>query len=94
MEFSIKKMKYFGLRASVIKWFESYLSNRKLLVCTDNALSEYGTLKYSVPRGSVFGPLIFLLYVNDLLQSLSDPGSYLYPDDTCIFYQDENVKKI
>ena len=90
----LKKMKYFGFRASVIKWFESYFSNRQLLVCIDNAFSEYGTLKCSVPRGSVFGPLIFLLYVNDLPQSLSDPGSYLYPDDTCIFYQDENVKKI
>ena len=47
----LKKMKYFGFRASVIKWFESYLSDRQLLVCIDNAFSEYGTLKYSVPRG-------------------------------------------
>ena len=72
----LKKMKYFGFQASVIKWFESYLSNKQLLVCIDNAFSEYGTLKYGVPRGSVFGPLIFLLYVNDLPQSLSDPDSF------------------
>ena len=55
---------------------------------------EYGTLKYSVPQGSILGPLLFLLYVNDLPQSLLDAGSYLYADDTCIFYQHEDVKKI
>ena len=40
------------------------------------------------------GPLLFLLYVNDLPQSLSDAGSYLYADGTCIFYQHKDVKKI
>ena len=89
----LEKIKYFGFRASVIKWFESYLSNRKFLVCID-VFSEAGTLKYGVPQGSILGPLLFLLYVNDLPQSLSDAGSYLYADDTCIFYQHEDVKKI
>ena len=81
-------LKYFGFRASVIKWFESYLSNRKFLVCID-VFSEAGTLKYGVPQGSILGPLLFLLYVNDLPQSLSDAGSYFYADYTCIFYQPE-----
>ena len=78
----LEKMKYFGFRASVIKWFESYLSNRKFLVCIDNVFSEAGTLKYGVPQGSILGPLLFLLYVNDLPHSLSDVGFYLYADDT------------
>ena len=56
--------------------------------------SEAGTLKYGVPHGSILGPLLFLLYVNDLPQSLSDVGSYLHADDTCIFYQHEGFKKI
>ena len=64
------------------------------MVCIDNVFSEAGTLKYGVPQGSILGPLLFLLYVNDLPQSLSDAGSYLYADDTCIFYQHEDVKKI
>ena len=89
----LEKMKYFGSRASVIKWFESYLSNRKFLVCID-VFSEAGTLKYGVPQGSILGPLLFLLYVNDLPQSLSDAGSYLYADGNCIFYQHEDDKKI
>ena len=68
----LEKMKYFVFRASVIKWFESYLSNRKFLVCIDNVVSEAGTLKYGVPQGSILGPLLFLLYVDDFPQSLSD----------------------
>ena len=56
--------------------------------------SEAGTLKYGIPQGSILGPLLFLLHVNDLSQSLSDAGSYLYADDTCIFHQYKDVKKI
>ena len=93
-EVLLEKMKYFAFRTSVIKWFESYSSNRKFLVCINNIFSEAGALKYGVPEGSILGPLLFLLYVNDLLQSLSDAASYFYPNDTCIFYQYEDVKKI
>ena len=90
----LEKMKYFGFRTSVIKWFESCLSNRAFLVCIDNVFSEDGTSKYGVPQGSILGPLVFLLYVNDLPETLSDAGSFLYAEDTCIFYQHEKVKKI
>ena len=74
----LEKMKYFDFRTSVIKWFESYLSNRKFLVCIDNVFSGAGTLKYGVPQGCILGPLLFLLYVNDLSQSLSDVGFFLF----------------
>ena len=90
----LQKMIYFGFWATVIKHFESYPSNRKLLVCIDNAFYEDGTLKHGAPQGSILEPFLFLLYVNDLPQSLSDTGSYLHADDTCIFYQHEDVKKI
>ena len=90
----LENMKYFDFPTSVIKWFESYHSDRKFLDCIDRVFSEAATLKYGVPQGSILGLLLFLLYVNDLPQSLSDAGSYLYADDTCIFYQHEGVNKI
>ena len=86
-------MKYSGFRTSVIKWFKSYLSNRKFLVSTDNVFSEGGSLKYSAPQGTILVLLLFLLYVIGLPQPLSDAGSYLYAYDICIFYQNEDVKK-
>ena len=80
MEFSLKKMKYFGFQTYVIKCFEAYLSNRKYLVCVD-VFSEARILTYGFPQSSIVGPLLFLLYVNDLPQSLTDAGSYLYADE-------------
>ena len=55
----LEKMKYFGFRAPGIKWIELHLSNRKFLVCIDNAFSEAETLKYGVPEGSILGLLFF-----------------------------------
>ena len=55
---------------------------------------ETGTLKYGVQQGFTLGLLPFLLHVNDLPQSLSKAGFYLYADDTCIFYQRKDIKKI
>ena len=89
-EVLLEKMKYFGSRISVIKWFESYLSNKIFF----DVFSETGTLKYGVPQSSIVRRMLFLLNVNDLSQSLSEVGSYLYAEDTCIFYKYENVKKI
>ena len=87
-------MNDFGFQTSAIKWFESFLSNRKFLVCIYKVFSSAQTLKCSVPQGSILGPLFRLSYVNHLLQSLSESRSYLYADDTCIFYQQEDVKEI
>ena len=81
MEFSLKKKEYFGFQTYVIKCFEAYLSNRKYLICIDNVFSKARTLTYGFPQNSIVGPLLFLLYVNDLPQSLTDAGSYLYADE-------------
>ena len=74
-------------------WVLSF-KQKKFLVCIDDDFSDNGTSKYGVPQGSIFGPLLFLLYVNKFPQPLSDAGSYMYADDTCIFCQHEDVKKI
>ena len=59
-----------------------------------NLFSEAEILNCGVPRGSILVLLLILIYINDLPPSLSESGSCLYADDTCIFYQDNDVHKI
>ena len=87
-------MKCIGFKESVIKWFQSYLSSRKFFVTPGNVFSHAGLINCGVPQGSILGPLLFLIYKNDLPQALNDTRSYLYANNTYIFYQDKDVEKI
>ena len=78
----------------VIKWFKSYLSNRKFFVSIEVVFSEEGLLTCGVLQGSILGPLLFLIYINDLPKSLSETASNLYASDTCIYYQHRDIQKI
>ena len=89
----LQKMECIGFKESVIKWFQSYLSNRKFFVTLTNIFSDTGLINCGALQGSILGPLLFLIYINDLPQALNETESYLYADDTCIFYQDKYVEK-
>ena len=89
----IKKMKYLGFSKNVIAWFKSYLSERKFKTNISTSYSSRSNLICSVRQGSILGPLLFLLYINDLPQAVAS-DSLLYADDTCIVFQHKNVTKI
>ena len=90
----LRKMDYIGVKESVIKWFQSYLSNITVFVTLENIFSDGRLINCGFPQGSILGPLLFLIYINDLPQTLNETGSYLYADDTCIFYLNKSVEEI
>ena len=86
-------MKYLGFSKNVIAWFKSYLSGRKFKINMNTSYSSPSNLICSVPQGSILGPLLFLLYINNLPQAVVS-GSLLFADDTCIVFQHKNVTEI
>jgi hypothetical protein len=78
----IKKLNHYGIRGEVGKWFASYLSNRKQFVSILGFESNHQSIKHGVPQGSVLGPLLFLIYINDLNRSIKHSFTFHFADDT------------
>ena len=88
----LEKMEIIGFSEKTIKWYQSYLSDRTFFVSIEKSLSSAGSLNCGVPQGSILGPLLFLLYINDLKQA--SESTLLYADDSCIIYQNKDIKQI
>ena len=89
-EILLQKLKTMKFSESTIKWFKSYLSERIFLVKIENKLSDFGKIFCGVPQGSILGPLLFLIYVNDMSQAVTST-LLLYADNSCILYQHKDV---
>ena len=88
----IRKLSHYGVRDIANDLFSSYLHDRKLFVKIENVKSDMKVTDYGVPQGSVLGPLLFLLYVNDL-SSCSSNRSGLFADDSCLNVNDSSHVK-
>ena len=81
-EIILRKMSYLGVDQAAIKWFSSYLSGRTQRCNVSGKLSSARTLSCGVPQGSILGPLLFLIYINDLPNSLRGAVPRMFADDT------------
>ena len=82
------------IRLHKINWFASYLDNRLQCVCCNGALSDLEVIKFGVPQGSNLGPLLFLIYINDLPNVSSTLFFILFADDTNVFHSHKSLDSL
>ena len=90
----LSKLQCYGVRGLALEWIQSYLSNRRQYVCYNNSNSEFKEIKCGVPQGSILGPLLFILYINDMCDVSKLLHIILFADDTNIFYSASNIDDV
>ena len=86
----LQKLEHMGIRGTSLKWFESYLTNRTQVVCIDDINSSKKHILTGVPQGSVFGPALFLCYVNSINNACSLVKSVQFAHDTTLCLSHKN----
>ena len=81
----LKLSKKFGLEDLVINWLKSFLKGRRQRVRVGKTLSSWKDVQSGVPQGSVLAPLLFILYVSDMQETLKDVNVLKFADDTKIY---------
>ena len=89
----LMKLEHYGVRGIANKWFKSYLTNRRQYVHVNGEDSDMLDINTGVPQGSVLGPLLFLVYINDIANAITSPQSLvmLFADDTNVFLKGKDL---
>ena len=90
----VAKLENYGIRGLINTWFKSYLRDHQQSIEIDNHISKEEKTLCGVPQGSVLGPLLFLLYINNIYKCSSEFTFYLFADDTSIIYANNNLRTL
>ena len=93
-EILLKKLYNNGVRGEVHAWFQSYLTDRKQTTLHSGCYSDFETATCGVPQGSVLGPLLFLIYINDIQYAATDAKIRLFADDTNLFFHGKSLSDL
>ncbi|KAF2891323.1 hypothetical protein ILUMI_14850, partial [Ignelater luminosus] len=88
------KLEKLGIREKVLEWIISWMENRQIRVKINEVISEEKTISVGTPQGSVLGPLIFILYVNELENFVSYGKAIMYADDRSIIVEGKSIQEL
>ena len=89
----LKKLEHFGIRGVANQLLESFFTNRKQFVSIGNVSSSLKSINFGVSQGFILGPLLFLIYINDLPNCLK-PVSRFFADDTALIFSSDNLQNL
>ena len=90
----LSKLSFYGICGKSLEWFKSYLDSRQQKCFVNGAFSHISPLNCGVPQGTILGPLLFLLYINDLPNCLSSSCPRMYADDTHLTFSHNDINVI
>merc|ERR1712208_74613 len=90
----IEKLHFYGTRGIAFDWLKSYLSNRQQYVFYNGTNSNSKNINCGVPQGSILGPLLFIIYINNLPSATKILTSVLFADDTTLVKSDKNLQTL
>jgi hypothetical protein len=88
------KLYYYGIRGLLFNWLKNYLSDRQQYTVVNNVSSNMGEIKCGVPQGSVLGPLLFLIYINDINKAVPKNELNIFADDTNLFISGPTISLV
>ena len=90
----LSKLSAYGLSGNSLQWFSSYITDRKQRTCCGKEMSNELPVTQGMPQGNISGPLLFVIYINDLPSILECCCASLYADDTMIYCYDSSSQEL